>query len=88
MEAQSDKQDKRDPSTGRFVRGHKGGTGRPRGSVSVKNKSEYMEMLEARTPEVLKVLLDKAVEGDMQAIKVVMDRVLPIATLQVIELAE
>jgi len=47
-----------------------------------------MEMLEARTPEVLKVLLDKAVEGDMQAIKVVMDRVLPIATLQVIELAE
>lgn len=57
--------------------------GRPKGS---KNKNtifkelmqdEFRALAENKVPKVLETLFEKAIDGDMQAIKMVMDRIVP-----------
>ena len=61
----------------------KRGRGRPPGA---KNKNtnfkelmqdEFRALAENKVPAVLNVLFDKAIDGDIQAIKMVMDRIVP-----------
>lgn len=75
----------RDPVTGKFTTGNKGGPGRPRGSGK---RQQYLSMLDKETPEVLQKLIEIAKEGDLTAIKLVLDRVLPVQSLQAEELQE
>ena len=69
---------------GQFVAGHKGRGGRPKGS---KNKATIRrelaigkadKILHDALPSVLKVLVEKAREGDMSAMKMLLDRTVPI----------
>jgi len=71
-----------DPVTGKFVEGNPGG-GRPEGSKNDPVKkaikqyiAEYQERLAEALPLIDPVLIKKAKEGDVQAIKELHDRVM------------
>ena len=82
----TDKPQGRDPATGKFMPGYKGGPGRPKGTSQASKKQEYLALLEKETPEVLAKVLELAKGGDLTAIKLVLDRVMPIQSLQAEEL--
>ena len=60
----------------KFVKGQSGNpAGRPVGS---KNKcSQFRELLEDDLPALVSVLLDKALEGDMNAMRLLLERLVP-----------
>lgn len=69
---------------GTFAKGNKLSKGRKKGS---KNRSTILReamaektsvMLSKKTPKVLKVVLEAAMGGDLQAAKMVLDRTIPI----------
>jgi hypothetical protein len=72
-----------DPVTGKFVEGNPGG-GRPKDTPEMKIAkkavreliSEYKEALAEALPMIQPVLIAKAIDGDMTAIKEVHDRVM------------
>ena len=82
----TDKPQGRDPATGKFLPGYRGGPGRPKGSSASSKRQEYLALLEKDTPDVLAKVLEMAKGGDLTAIKLVLDRVMPIQSLQAEEL--
>ena len=60
----------------KFVKGQSGNpSGRPVGS---KNKStQFRELLENDLPALISVLRDKALEGDMNAMRLLLERLVP-----------
>ena len=69
---------------GQFVAGHKGSGGRPKGS---KNKATIRrelatakadKIMHKALPSVMRVLVEAAQEGDMHAIKMLLDRTVPV----------
>ena len=60
----------------KFVKGQSGNpSGRPIGS---KNKcTQFRELLEDDLPELVSVLRDKALEGDMHAMRLLLERLVP-----------
>lgn len=75
--------------TTKFIKGQSGNpTGRPKG---IKNKATLLrESLEDDLPSLLDVVKKQALEGDIQAAKLILERVLPAlkTTAPVIELPE
>lgn len=67
------KTDDRDPG-GRFVVGNKASPGRPRGRGPV---AEMREKLATDLDQIIIVLKEQALSGDAQAIRIILDRVLP-----------
>ena len=82
----TDTQRGRDPSTGKFLPGNRGGPGRRKGSSASSKRQEYLALMEKETPEVITKVLELAKGGDLTAIKLVLDRVMPIQSLQAEEL--
>ena len=67
----------RDPETGRFIEGHPGGPGRPKGKRTAELRRELLaetDINELR--QVWAKLLELAKGGDLAAIKEVLDRTL------------
>jgi len=60
---------------GRFIKGNPGG-GRPKGSPD-RRTARYREALESELPDLLETLVGNARNGDMTAMKMILDRVLP-----------
>lgn len=59
-----------------FQKGRSGNpSGRKKGSQDWRGK--LRSQLEGATPEIIEALLDKARDGDLQAAKIIIDRVLP-----------
>ena len=60
----------------KFAKGHSGNpTGRPVGS---KNKcTQFRELLEDDLPALVSVLRDKALDGDMNAMRLLLERLIP-----------
>ena len=60
----------------RFKRGQSGNPkGKPKGSPD--KRSAYRELLSERAPELVDVLVENALEGDMTALKICIDRLIP-----------
>jgi hypothetical protein len=78
----------RDPKTGRYLPGHPGGPGRPRGidfRRLVTEKAEATGLpLESALWSVFMALLKQAREGDVRAARLILDRIcdVDLATLQ------
>jgi hypothetical protein len=68
----------------KFTKGQSGNpAGRPVGS---KNKcAQFRELLEEDLPALVSVLLDKALEGDMNAMRLLLERLVP--KVQVVDLS-
>ena len=60
----------------KFAKGQSGNpAGRPKGS---KNKStRFMELLEDDLPDLIAVLREKALDGDMNAMRLLLERLVP-----------
>lgn len=67
----------RDPSTGRFVPGWKGGTGNPQAAKVARMRATILEAIGvddgARLKAVIAAMLDKAESGDVQAARLVVE---------------
>ncbi len=75
------KVEKRDATTGRFVKGHCGGPGRSQfGQLGEYRKTVREAVTPKQLSAVLQKLLDKALGGDVLAAKVLLDRTLGKAT--------
>jgi hypothetical protein len=59
--------------------------GRPAGTGRVE---QYRQLLEPHVPELLQVLVKKASEGDLTALRLVLDRVYPVRDATMAELLE
>ena len=59
--------------------------GRPTGTGRVE---QYRKLLEPHVPELLQVLVEKAGEGDLVALRLVLDRVYPVRDASMAELLE
>ena len=76
------------PKQGGQVVERRGRGGRPKGTknrktrlieeLSEKYRVEAQNLLEAGLPKVVRTIIDKAVNGDMQAAKLILDRCIPI----------
>lgn len=62
-------------STGRFV---KGSSGNPRGRPPMLSP-ELRERLDTATPEIIDKVVEKALQGDLAAAKIILDRTAPIS---------
>lgn len=75
----------RDPVTGKFAPGWKGGGGKRR---ETKQRDEYRAMLDKETPAVLAKVIELALDGDLQAAKIILDRSMPVQTIVMADLEQ
>ncbi len=69
--------DGRDPTTGRFVRGWKGGPGNPLGAQTAKLRSALIKAVKVSDiREIARRLMEQAKSGDVRAIAELLNRVL------------
>lgn len=72
-----EKVDKRKTMPHLFKKGQSGNpSGRPKGSVN-KYTQLSRELLSERGPEIVQVVIDKALKGDVHCLKMCMDRIVP-----------
>jgi hypothetical protein len=62
-------------NNGKFAKGY---SGNPRGRPPILSP-ELRERLDKATPEIIDKIVDKAINGDLKAAKIVLDRTAPIA---------
>lgn len=68
-------QDGRDPSTGRFVQGNRGGPGNPRAAIVEQFRAEmFGEIKPGEIAAMTRKLIDAAKAGDLDCIKEALDR--------------
>jgi hypothetical protein len=60
---------------GRFVQGYGGGPGRPKGSTD--RYAKYRALVDPDLPNLIKKLMAMALEGDVTAARILLDRVWP-----------
>ena len=60
----------------KFEKGNAGGPGRPKGSVNAVTKAAYI-LLEGEAEALSRKAVDMALEGDIQALRLCMERILP-----------
>lgn len=73
----TNKVDKRKTMPHLFKKGQSGNpNGRPKGSVN-KYTQLSRELLSERGPEIVQVVIDKALKGDVHCLKMCMDRIVP-----------
>ena len=72
-------QPKRKAGNPNFHKGMKAlnGTGRPKGSVN-KFTALARELMSNKSPEIVKKVIEKAMEGDVHCLKMCLDRILPV----------
>jgi len=69
---------------GRFVKGGPGGPGRPKGSAYI---SEFRELIgERRIKDVIDAIVARALEGDVAAARLVVERLFPVYDAKMLEM--
>lgn len=67
----------KDPETGRFVKGYRGGPGRAKGSRTT-TQIMLEELGTSQGLEILRKVIEQAKAGDVQSQKLILDRVYPV----------
>lgn len=68
-----------------FAKGGQPGPGRPKGSSRNLTLDKIKRVVEPEVPAIMAKLVEKALEGDMAALRIVCDRVWPVQTAQLAE---
>jgi len=74
----------RDPDTGKFLPGWKGGGRPPKQSPD----EDIRKLLYSKAPELVQRAINLVLEGDIAALRMCMDRVWPVRSVQVEEMQE
>ena len=80
--------DKTEKKQGRFVKGQSGNpNGRPKGSLG-KSALIAQQLVSGATEQIVGTVIDKAMDGEPWACKMVLDRILPVGTACLVEQQE